>query len=873
MNRSEPFSFTEGAQSDLPERLRRLRARRGLSQSQLAEALGVSLATINRWEQGHHRPTLALWRRILRVERREQEQPNGAPASLDVFAVPRPGPHPPAALPIVSTSFIGRERELAELRLLLSAPGGHLVTLAGAAGSGKSRLAIELAQSVVDDFAGAVRVVELASLMAPADLDAAGLRALDLREQPGVPLRDTLTAFLQARQFLLLLDNCEHLIDACRTLAEHLLGACPGLRILATSRRPLRTTTEVVRLLSPLRVPARGTSIDEVRESEAVQLFLDRAQALQPGFELGADTAGPVTQICRQLEGLPLALELAAARLHLLPVGRLAERLATSQRLLARPAEPEAMRHGSLRAALDWSYALLSPSEQALFVRLAAFAGGFSAEAAEVVCADRTRVPEADVLDLLERLIERSLLVEELRAGEPRLRLLEPVRQYALELLAEQAELETMQERHARWCVALAEEMALDFRGPREKAAMDRLEVEHDNLRAAMRWAETHGDLALRLGAALWWFWFQRSHFSEWQRYLEHVLPATAGLEVPARVAVLNGAAYLSWTQGDHARIEAVTSECLALARKLGDKSAEGNALHVLATSTWERGGLQQGVCLHNESLELFRQAGDEWGMAVSMGHLAIVHQLLGNFAATDAYHEGAVARFRAFGHQNFLGFALDVAGLSWEARGELQRAAGHYREALRLQTESDDRRGIAVGLTRLAATRALRGELEQAAALFAATDAMLRSWSFRMPQVYQGYADQHLAAVRAGLDAEGFARAWAEGQQMPLTDAIQLALTEELSPTSPLGGERLAEADAPPAGAASAGPDGLSPREVEVLALLAQGKSNKQIAQTLTLSVRTVERHIENGYRKTGVHGRAEAATYAIRHGFVQPL
>ena len=859
---------------DLPERLRRLRARRGLSQSDLAEALGVSAVTVSRWEQGHHRPAVVLWQRILRLESSEEESPAAKPMPLPVPFVPMPRFEPGAGLPFAATSFVGRERELAELQPLLAMPsasGGRLLTLTGAGGSGKSRLALELARAVADDPAGAVCIVELAPLADPADLHAFITTALDLRELPGVPLVDTITTFLRPRRFLLVLDNCEHLLGACAALVEHLLDACPGLRILTTSRQPLGATGELVRLVPPLAVPTPGASVEQAAASGAVRLFLDRARLLQPDFELDADRVGPVVQICGQLEGLPLALELAAARLHLLPVAQVTERLATSQRLLTRAGRTEQGRHQSLRAALDGSYALLSPPEQELFPRLAVFAGGFSVQAAEAVGADGGSVQKPEVLDLLEQLVERSLVVREARSGKPRLRLLEPVRQYALELLEERGELAAVRERHTRWCLALAEEAARRCHGPEEKAALDRLEVEHDNLRAAMRWAQTRGVNGLQLGAALWFFWFQRCHFSEGERYLDLVLAATPGLELSARAVALNGAAGLAWRQGNHAEVAALTSECLTLARKLGERAAMGYALHLRATATWEQGKLEEGEQMHEQSLEHFRAAGEAWGTGLSLGHLGIVHQLRGDLAGAEHYLQQALACFRASGDRSFTADTLDVVGVSLEGRGDRQRAGEHYREALRLHINVDDRTGIAIGLTRFAALAAAEGRFQRAARLFGAMDALLQTQASRLPQFYQQYADHHLAELRAKLDEERFARAWAEGQQMPLADAIELALAEDLSPASPPRGERLTEPGrlaGPLTDVAALSPGGLSRREVEVLALLAQGKSNKQIGEALTLSVRTVERHIANICLKTGVHGRAAATAYAFRHG-----
>lgn len=696
-------------------------------------------------------------------------------------------------------------------------------------------------------------------------------------EQPRLPPIDIVTSFLQPRQLLLLLDNCEHLVAACAGLAESLLRGCPAVRILATSRQALGVEGETVWVVPPLGVPPATAQPDSIASAEAVRLFVERGRLQQPRFSLTPDNAGTIAQICRQLKGLPLALELAAGWLRLLPVADLAARLPSRQNLLANTNRSGPARHQTLQAAIDWSYGLLGESEQALFRRLGVFAGGFTIEAAEAICANADDVRGEEVLELLAQLLEKSLVEREERAGEVRLRLLEPLRQYASERLQASGEQEAVQARHAEWYLALAEEQELRFRGPQQKRAFERLEREHDNLRGALRWAGDRGEIGLRLVAALWHFWFSRSYFSEGRRWLDRVLAATSTLQVPARAIALNGAACLAWRSGSHDEVFARCAEALALSQALGNAWASAVALHYQAAATMERGELDGAARLHEQSLQLFREGKRTWWIALSLGHLAMVRRLQGDAERAGELAEESLALFRQTGDDIFTAHALDVVGFGWEQRGDKVRGAACYREALSLHAEQDDRSGIAVAFMRLASVAAAEGRAERAASLFGSSDAVLRLPANPFPQFYQAYADSPVAQVQGELDEHTFARAWAAGQSMPIADAIALALAEPPRP-----GENAEEAvsdmsgrageDGPAQGTAlPEGLAGLSQRELEVLKLLALGRSNKQIGQALTLSVRTVERHIANVYLKIGAHGRADATSYAFRHGLAR--
>lgn len=435
-------------------------------------------------------------------------------------------------LPADRTSFVGRGRELAEVKRALAMT--RLLTLTGAGGSGKTRLALEVARNLVSSYPDGAWLAELAPLSEGTLLPQVVASSLRVREQPGRALADTLVDHLRKKHLLLVLDNCEHVVDAAARLVDALLSACPRLRILATSREALRTDGEVVWRVPPLSVPDpdKPSSVEELGRSEAVRLFLERARYRRQGFELTDGNAGAVAEICQRLDGIPLALELAAARVGVLSAGQISARLDGSLALLRGGGRTILPRHQTLRGALDWSHNFLSEPEKSLFRRLSVFAAGWPLEAAEAV-GPGGGVGAGDVLDLLELLVDKSMVVTE-TGGEDvrRYRLLEPVRQYARERLEESGEAEETRHRHAAFFLMLAEEAEQELTGPAHQAWLERLETEHDNLRAALSWAIDGGDpeLGLRLAAALWLFWYTHGHLAEGRDRLEKALSKTGQL-------------------------------------------------------------------------------------------------------------------------------------------------------------------------------------------------------------------------------------------------------------------------------------------------------------------------------------------------------
>jgi non-specific serine/threonine protein kinase len=479
----------------------------------------------------------------------------------------------PGNLPLPLTSFVGRDTAIAEVTRLLSTT--RLLTLTGAGGCGKSRLALRIGEEVRRAYADGAWLVELAALSDPTLLPHTVASALGVREAPGRPLLDLLTAYLRGRSLLLILDNCEHLVAACAPLAETLLRACPGLTILATSRHVLGVAGETAWRVPSLAVPDLHSPppLERLVHYEAVQLFIDRATAAQPGLQVTQQNAPAVARICHHLDGIPLAIELAAARARVFAVEQIAARLDDRFRLLTAGPRTALPRQQSLGATVDWSYALLSEPERALLRRLAVCAGGWTFEAAEVVAAGDGVQPYA-VLDLLAQLVDKSLVIAEERRGAVRYRLLETIREYACDRLQAAGEAAGTRDRHRAYFLALAEEAEPQLRGAESQRFLDRLEEEHANLRVALEWALASpdgGEAALRLSGALAWFWWLRSYHDEGWRWLERAL-AGAPEASAARMKALHGAGYLAHHRRDSALARALLGESLAIARALDDR-------------------------------------------------------------------------------------------------------------------------------------------------------------------------------------------------------------------------------------------------------------------------------------------------------------
>ena len=728
----------------------------------------------------------------------------------------------PNNLPVQLTSFIGREREIAEVKGLLST--AHLLTLTGAGGSGKTRLGIQVAADMFDQYPDGAWLVELAALSDPTLIPNAVASSLNVPEQRGRPFTETLVDFLHSKSLLLVLDNCEHLRPACAELADRLLRFCPTLRMLPTSREPLSIPGEVIWRIPTLSFPdpQRLPSLEHLNRYEAVRLFVERAALNAPGFAVTTSNAPAVARVCQRLDGIPLAIELAAARVKALAVQQIASRLNDRFRLLTGGARTGLARHQTLRATMDWSYDLLLEKERAVLRRLSVFAGGWMLEAAEAVCSG-DGVDVSDILDLLTQLVDKSLVVMETRGEEARYRLLEMVRQYGLELLAEAEEDADTRRRHLNWYLGLVVQADPKLRGAEQQAWLERLEMEHDNLRAALeRSTKEAGDTeaGLRLAGRLYFFWFMHGHESEGRQWLEKVLSRGADASSSARAKALCGVGILARRQSDYKRAGASLQESLVLFRESGDRWGIGLSLHHLAHVAEELGDFGKAMALYEESLFPFREAGHKWGVAASLNcsgeamqrrgdysgatplfqesmticreigdkwllaypvrNLGTVAAYNGDYETATAFLEESLAIGRGTGDKWGMAYSQSTLGNVAFNQGNYKRAMALLKESLVLRREVGSKQGVAECLERLAGVAGAQGQSERAARLFGAAEALRASIGAPLARVDRPDYDRNVTATRAGVDELAFATAWAEGRAMTLEQAIEHALAVE---------------------------------------------------------------------------------------------
>jgi predicted ATPase/class 3 adenylate cyclase len=633
----------------------------------------------------------------------------------------------PHNLPRPLTSFVGREREIADVKRQLGK--ARLLTLTGPGGTGKTRLSVQIATDLLADFPDGVWLVELAAIADPALASQALAMILGVREEAGRPLLATLADHLRSRRALLLFDNCEHLIDACARLADDILRACSEVRIVASSREPLGLTGEVVYRVPPLSLPDPRTrpTIERLEEYEAIRLFVDRATAVKPDFALTDETVGPVAQISRRLDGIPLAIELAAARVRTLSVRQIAENLDERFRLLTGGSRAALPRHQTLRGLIDWSYGLLTDTERALFRRLSAFVGGWTLEAVCAVGAGGG-VDRHDIIDLVGRLVDKSLVLMDDQGSEGRYRLLETIRQYALEKLAETGDGDTVRARHREFYLDFAETAAQRLHGPEQVVWLARLEADHDNLRAALRWSLERGEaeLGLRLGSALWLFWDTRGYFREGREWLDDLLAlahvAVAPMPPVARRAlanVLDGAARMRGRFSEFSQAIEFHRRGLAVWRELHDKRGIAESLNNLGDVMHQCGDRAGAKPLIEESLALFQELSDKRGTAHALINLAAVFGDEGDTNRARALYEESVPLFEAIEDWRGLAHSLDNLGGILSRQGDFARAAILYDRSLQLAEEIGDKHAIATALRSLGSVAAHRQDHARARSLY----------------------------------------------------------------------------------------------------------------------------------------------------------
>jgi predicted ATPase/DNA-binding CsgD family transcriptional regulator len=793
-----------------------------------------------------------------------------AVAPAEAEATPRPPEHTPHNLPLELSSFIGREREIAEVKRLLG--DNRLVTLTGPGGCGKTRLALEVAAGVAEDFEEGAWWAWLASFSEPELVPQAVARALSVREQPGLSLTDVLTDSLGEKQLLLVLDNCEHLVEACALFAQRMLASCPRLRILATSREVLGVGGESIWRVSPLMVPDKGhplSSVEDLGRYEAVELFVERARSKLSSFGLTSENAGAVAEVCRRLDGIPLAIELAAARANVLSAKQILRKLENPFKLLTEGERTRAVRQQTLRAALAWSHNLLGEQERKVFGRFSAFAGGWTLEAAEAVGTGEG-TEEGDVLDLLSRLVDKSLVVSEAsgKEGALRYRMLEPIRQYGLERLEESGEAGQVHSRHAGYYLAVAEKAEPELRGAHQQEWLERLEREHDNIRAALQWPLERGEaeLGLRLSGALAGFWHMRGYLSEGRRWLERALAKGHALSAPARAKALAGAGYMARLQGDYERSVDLSEECLALSRKLGDTSGIATALYVLGWVEVLRNEPERAEALIEEAVTLRRALGDTVGLANALLALGLVAVAQRDYEWAAALHEESLMLARKAGDDFAVGTSLGLGALASLSRGDHRRTRTLCEEGFELSRRMKARNLTAIHLHISAALAGSQGRAVRSARLWGAAEALRRAIGTVLSPFECSYYEPYITATRSLLDEATWETAWAEGFTMTPEQAAEYALSEEEEePASP------APASATTTTAPSSSyPAGLSGREAEVLKLVAEGLTNDQVAQELFISPRTVNRHLTSIYKKLGVSSRVAATRFAAEHALL---
>jgi non-specific serine/threonine protein kinase len=815
----------------------------------------------------------------------------------------------PNNLPLQLNRFIGRERELTAVRGLLLT--SRLLTLAGAGGSGKTRLALQVATDLLEEFEHGVWWVELAALSDPLLVSQAVASALGIPERADRTLAEALADVLRPRHLLLVLDNCEHLLAGCAQLIETLLRTCSQLRVLVTSREPLTISGETVWLVLPLRVPDTYhlPPVEGLLTYEAVELFTERARSVRPSFTLTPENASAVVQVCRRLDGIPLAIELAAARLRALSVEQILARLDDIYRLLTGGSRSALPRQQTLRAAMDWSYALLSAHEQTCFRRLSVFAGSFSLEAAEAVCAAGPG-ESYDVLDVLSSLIDKSLVLMEQRSAEARYWLLETIRQYGQDKLQEFAEATQVRRTHRDWYARLAEQAEAEMLEARQGRVCDRLEAEHDNLRAAIGWSleQNEAETAARIGAEIHRFWLLRGYMSEGRSFLERAL---AGLSAKnaVRAKALNVAAILASLQDNHTRARALVEESLALSRELGERKQTGYALYILGRLARIEGSYAAAVTFLEESLALFRELGqnddialvlsdfgltvlylgeyeratalceqslalsrelgDPRGIASWLANLATVTLARGDDQRAQELCDESLALRRALGYKGGCAHTLTILGRIALVQGAYERAIACYNESLTLSQETGGQEGIATAMEGLAAATGMQGQAVRAARLSGFAESLRTLLGTPLPPIDRPAYQHTVAAIRAQLDTPSFLNAWTAGHALTLEEAIaeavQVSAREEIPPAPP-----PAPVETPPASPARGKLFGLTAREIDVLRLLTQGLTTTQIAEQLTISPRTADAHLRSIYGKLAVTSRAAATRSAIEHKLI---
>ncbi|MCW2879731.1 MAG: protein kinase [Sphaerisporangium sp.] len=762
-------------------------------------------------------------------------------------------------LPAEVTSFVGRRREVAEGKSLLAR--SRLVTLTGVGGVGKTRMASRIAADVQRAFPDGVWLVELASVVDPELLTHTVTEVLAIEEKPARSPMESISEVLADKKALLILDNCEHLLHECAILAEELLASAPELRIIATSRQPLRIRGEQTLAVLPLPVPDSCTarlSVESLAQVDAVRLFVERAEAVLPDFSVTEANRDAVERICRRLDGIPLAIELAAVRLRALSVQQLLDRLDDRFRLLTAGSRTVSPRHQTLRALFDWSYDLCTEPERLLWARASVFCGGLDLESAETVCSG-DGIAREDVIDLVIGLVEKSVLLREEHPGGVRYRLLETIRQYGRDRLAESGTEEALRRRHREYYLVLAAEARAQLFTHTQVKWLARLRLEHANLRAALKSGFEAGEAeaALRMATDLLYYWKTSHHLREGRCWLDQGLAhVTEPGELRARA--LWGRSWLAIMLGEIPAAVAMLDESQALGERLGLGSVLAYVALYFGMAAMYDGDTGPAIKLFEEALAGHRAVGDEPGQVLDLTRLCLAYSYEGDSERAVSAGEEAVRICDARGEGWHRAYAMMALGIEVWRQGDLERAACLERESLRFNSVLDDWLGMGINLEVLAWVSTQEGDHERAARLLGVLRNVWRTVGAPMSQFgyLTKYHDEFEARARQALGEPAYRGEVEQGGRLAYDEALAYALKDSAP-----------DAARP----AAARPSPLTRRETEIARLVTQGLSNREIAASLVIAQRTAEGHIEHILGKLGFHSRAQIAVWVAEQG--QPV